>query len=79
MSAVPVGPLLERAACGAGIPTSEMNAKLLARMIGCNSGTTLRWMTTGHLPTIKADRAAIALGWHPDAIWGAGWDLDEPI
>jgi hypothetical protein len=54
-----------------------MTAKLLARMIGLNSGTTLRWMTTGHLPTIKADRAAIALGWHPDAIWGAGWDLDE--
>lgn len=74
MSAVPVGPLLERAACGAGIPTAEMTAKLLARMVGMDSSTTLRWMRTGSLPTRKADRVAIALGWHPDAVWGAGWD-----
>ena len=79
MKALPVGPLLERAACGAGIPVCDVSAKVLARMVGVTPDTSRRWIQKGLVPVSKADRVAVALGWHPDAIWGASWDSEESL
>jgi hypothetical protein len=56
----PLGPLLD----AAGHPT----ANDLAAWIGVSARTVWRWHHQG-LTDTQADRAAIALGWHPANVW----------
>jgi lambda repressor-like predicted transcriptional regulator len=56
----PLGPLLDVA----GHPP----ARILAAQVGVSPRTVWRWHHLG-LSDLQADRAAVALGWHPANIW----------
>lgn len=85
---LPLGPLLGRSPSstftsprGSTWPVGPSGApwrkSALARAIGVSPRTIHRW-TRGGIPEFAADRAAIALGYHPCEVWGElWWDLDD--
>lgn len=51
---------------------SESPTRVIAAQLGVTPRTVWRWRTAG-LTAHQADRAAIAAGWHPGAIWDTWW------
>ena len=49
----------------------------LARAVGVSPRTVHRWAIAG-IPTLAADRAAIAVGSHPANIWPRQWNQAIP-
>jgi len=66
-------------AANARFPFADLEARLgesptrvIAAQLGVTARTVWRWRRTG-LTDRQADRAAIAAGWHPGAIWDTWW------
>ena len=60
----PYDALARFAGCGEWVATID-----LAAAVGVEIRTMWRWRSAGYLTELQADRAAIALGVHPTAIW----------
>ena len=70
---VPLAPLLERIASAHGPGLTD---RTIAELCGVSPRTVLRWRRTQQICAGDTDRVAIALGWHPAAIWGITWYIE---
>jgi hypothetical protein len=69
----------DRLVGGEDPPVRYYSDGYLAEEIGVSRRELQRWKTVG-VPEHWADRAAVALGQHPFAIWGFEWLRDvEPV
>jgi hypothetical protein len=61
-------------------PDDEPNDYAIAVFLGVSHGAVNRWRTTGRIPWMSADVAAVALGLHPMSIWPEEWmELDRGL
>ena len=68
--------------CRNGVKEEEWTEAIFAQMINVTTRTLYRWrhVNDGEIPYEAGDKAAVACGVHPIAIWGEAWeDLDWDI
>lgn len=68
--------------CRNGVKEEEWTEEMFAQMIGVTTRTLYRWRNDheGEIPYESGDKAAVACGVHPIAIWGEAWEaLDWDI
>jgi hypothetical protein len=64
---LPSAPVLER--------LGDTDDETSARQLGVSSRTIVRWRGGQRMRITTADRAAVALGYHPAQLWPEWWDL----
>jgi len=67
-------PLFARITSALGV---DANDEQIAEACGVSRETVQRWRRKGRLRVVDTDRVAIALGWHPAAVWGADWYIEQ--